>query len=525
MGMAIEKVLARVTKGPRETAMSEQLSMIPADEHNQSLVANVRPPGWVNPTPRGRYNMVVIGAGSAGLVTAAGAAALGASVALVESHLLGGDCLNYGCVPSKALIHCARQVKIARDAAACGAAGGGAVEVDFRAVMQRMREIRSEISTHDSAKRFRNMGVDVFFGQARFVGPDCVDVAGRLLPFARACIATGAKPRAPDIDGLAEAGFLTNETVFSLTERPKRLAVLGAGPLGCELAQAMARLGCRVTIIARHEEILPREDAMAAALVAEALAKDGVDIRRQAALTRAAVVGGGKELTFDDETTVEVDEILVAVGRAPVVDGLDLDAADVAHDVHRGVVVDDRLRTTNRRIYAAGDVCLQEKFTHAADAAARIVLANALFFGHRSFRSLTIPHCTYTDPEIASVGLTERAAQQQGIPIRTFTQSLSQVDRAITDGRTDGVVCIHTRRRGDRIVGATIVGDRAGEMIGEITLAMRTGAGLKDLAEVIHPYPTISQAIQQAADQYNRARLTPRVRKFFETLLRWRRGR
>ena len=469
--------------------------------------------------------MVVIGGGTAGLVTAAGAAGLGGKVALIEENLLGGDCLNVGCVPSKALLRAARQAALVRRGASYGLAGD--VTVDFASVMERVRRIRSEISTHDSAERFRELGVDVFLGRGRFSGPDTVVVGGQTLSFARACIATGGRPVVPDIPGLAEAECYTNETIFTLTECPGRLAVLGGGPIGCELAQAFARLGAAVTLIHRRDELLVRDEPEAGAIVRQALLADGVAVRLNTTVVSVATERGVRRLGLtgpDGVSGVEADAILVGAGRTPMVENLGLESAGVAYDVRTGVVVDDHLRTTNRRIFAAGDVCMAAKFTHAADAAARIVLGNALFWGRGRLSALTIPHCTYTDPEVASVGLTTVEADRRGVAVDTFTESLGDVDRAITDGETEGFVRIHTAAGTGRIVGATIVAAHAGEMINELTLAMGADIGLKRLGSVIHPYPTVGAAIGRVADQYKRKRLTPLVRKVFRWRLKRQRG-
>jgi pyruvate/2-oxoglutarate dehydrogenase complex dihydrolipoamide dehydrogenase (E3) component len=496
----------------------------PWDTYNQALVASVHPPDWVNPTPASRYHLVVIGAGTAGLVTAAGAAGLGAKVALVERHLMGGDCLNVGCVPSKTLIRSARALADACDAARFGVRGTNGAVADFAAVMERVRRVRADISPHDSARRFRELGVDVFLGHARFTGPDTVTVGPHMLRFKRAVIATGARAGVPEVPGLREAGFLTNETVFNLTELPRRLAVLGGGPIGCELAQAFARLGSEVHLLQRPERLLPREDAEASALVQRALERDGARLHLAATLRRVEPSTGGKRLHFEREgraDAVMVDAILVAAGRVPNVDGLGLETAGVRWDARRGVEVNDRLQTANPRVYAAGDVCLPWKFTHAADFAARLVIQNALFLGRKKLSALTVPWCTYTAPEVARVGLGEAEARERGVAVDTFTRQFRDVDRARTEGEEEGFVRIHVRRGTDRIVGATVVARHAGEMISEISVAMAAGMGLGRLATVIHPYPTQAEAIRQIGDAWNRTRLTPRARALLARWLKW----
>jgi pyruvate/2-oxoglutarate dehydrogenase complex dihydrolipoamide dehydrogenase (E3) component len=512
--------------------MPEALQVQPYDVHNQLLVSNVHPPDWANPEPAERYNLVVLGAGTAGLISAAGAAGLGARVALIEREFLGGDCLNVGCVPSKALIRASRAAAEVRDAHDYGVpalspdvGGEGTVRgVNFPAVMERMRRLRAAISPNDSAARYRGLGVDVFFGEARFTSPDAVEVGGRVLRFRRAVIATGARAARPNIPGLADAGFLTNETVFTLTELPPRLAVIGAGPIGCELAQAFARFGARVTLLGNRPQIMPREDQDAARIVEEQMQRDGVNLVLGCKVVRVAREGNEKVLHLEcggKPTEVRADAILVGVGRAPNVQGLGLEAAGVAYDEKEGVKVNDRLQTTNRRIFAAGDICSRFKFTHAADAMARVVIQNALFFGRAKASALVIPWCTYTDPEVAHVGLYEPEAKARGIEVRTFTEPMAKVDRAVLDGDTDGFVKVHVRAGSDRIVGATVVARHAGEMISELTLAMVGGLGLGTLSRTIHPYPTQAEAIKRIGDAYNRTRLTPFVKGLFQKWLAW----
>jgi len=497
----------------------------PWDRHNQQLVANVHPGDWVNPQPASKYDLVVIGAGTAGLVTAAGAAGLGAKVALVERHLMGGDCLNVGCVPSKALLRSARAAADARGASRFGVQiSPDAVRIDFGQVMERLRAVRAGISEHDSAQRFRALGIDVFLGEARFLGSYSASVGDQTLRFKRAVIATGGRPATPKVEGLAEAGFLTNESVFSLTELPARLAVIGGGPIGCELAQAFVRLGSRVTLLHKHSHLLDREEVDAAELLRRQFAREGIEMVFNAQLLRVSRSERGKRLEFKSGVgagEVTVDWILVAAGRTPNVEGLNLEAVGVSYDSRHGVQVNDLLHTTNRHIYAAGDVCLKWKFTHAADAAARIVIQNALFLGRKRVSTLTMPWCTYTDPEVAHVGLSLDDAQQRGAAIETYTQPMGKVDRAATDGEEEGFVKIHAERGSKRIVGATIVSRHAGEMIGEISVAMAAGLKLTALSNVIHPYPTQAEAIRKCADACNRARLTPGVKRLLEGWLRW----
>ena len=504
--------------------MSEKIEILPDDRHNRELVTHVHPPDWTNPEPAERYNLVVIGAGTAGLVTAAGAAGLGARVALVERHLMGGDCLNYGCVPSKALIRSSRAYAAVRDARNYGIDVAGTVSVDFSAVMDRLRRLRAGISRHDAVARFKSLGVDVFLGQGQFTGKDSVEVAGKTLRFARAVIATGARAVQPKIKGLAESGFLTNETVFSLTERPERLAVIGGGPIGCEMAQAFQRLGSQVILFHKNDHILDREDPDAAEIIQNRFVKEGIRLVLNSDLLEIQSRDGQKVISFEvhgSRDSIAVDEILVGAGRAPNVEHLGLEAAGVRYDQRKGVLVDDYLRTTNPVVFAAGDVSMMYKFTHAADAAARIVIQNALFRGSKKLSALLVPWCTYTDPEIAHVGMYERDAKKAGIEVDTFVRPLAEVDRPVLDGEDEGFVKIHVKKGTDKILGATIVASHAGDMISELTLAMKGKVGLGTISGVIHPYPTQAEAIKQVADAYSRTRLTPFLKNLFSKWFSW----
>jgi len=503
----------------------EPALILPDDAHNRALVENVHPPAWTNPTPPGRYNLVVLGAGTAGLVSAAGAAGLGARVAIVEKHLMGGDCLNFGCVPSKAVLRAARAVAAVNSSGAFGVRVPRPVDFDFAAAMERMRKSRAGISRNDSADRLAKLGVDVFFGEAKFVSPDIVEVDGRRLRFSRAVIATGARATNPQIPGIAEAGFLTNETVFSLTELPKRLVVIGAGPIGCELAQAFRCFGSEVFILSHGPRLLPREDADAAAVLSAQFEREGIRLMLGVKIRRVEKRTEGKVIILNGQTThgeVVGDEILVGVGRAPNVEGLNLEAAGVEFD-QTGVKVDNRLRTTNRRIYAAGDICSVYKFTHAADAMARIVLQNALFFGRKKASALVIPWCTYTQPEVAHVGLYEKEARGRGFDVATFTVPLKEVDRAVLDGEEEGFGRVHADRKSGRILGATLVAPHAGEMIAEMSMAITARLTLGTVSKTIHAYPTQVEVWKRLGDAWNRSRLTPKVRGLFEWYLRLRR--
>ena len=514
---------------PTEDGRNEPVTVAPMDVFNQQLLQNVHPPNWINPTPTGRYNLVVIGAGTAGLVTSAVAAALGAKVALIERHLMGGDCLNVGCVPSKGVIRASRAWAAVTHSREFGLTGSDDTKADFGAAMARMRKLRARISQVDSVHRYTSLGVDVFIGEGRFTGAQAIAVGHTTLHCAKAVICTGARAAAPPIPGLEETGYLTNETVFSLTQLPQRLAVIGSGPIGCEMAQSFARFGSRVSLFERGAHILPREDADAANIVQTQMANDGVSFVFDAAITRVEARGQEKVVHYDrngEHHEVVTDEILVGVGRAPNVERLGLETVGVEYDGRTGVNVDARLRTTNPNIYAAGDVCFPFKFTHTADAMAQIVIQNALFphplgFGYAKTDSLIIPWATYTDPELAHVGLSEAEARKQGMAVDTFTFQLNEVDRAILDGEDEGFARIHVKQGTDTIVGATIVAAHAGDMISECTLAMKGGLGLSAISSTIHPYPTQAEVIKKVANAWRKTTLTETKKQWLRKLFAW----
>lgn len=497
--------------------------VLPNDEHNRQLIENVHPSDWVNPTPGGRYNIVVIGAGTAGLVTAVIAAGIGAKVALIERQLMGGDCLNVGCVPSKGLIRAANVWAGLRDASTFGLHIPSGVKYDFGVAMARMRKLRARISRTDSAQRYKSLGVDVFIGQARFDGPEAVVVEGpagnRRLAFVKAAICTGARATAPAIPGLDEAGYLTNETVFSLTELPARVGVIGAGPIGSELAQAFARFGSQVFLVESLHGIMPNEDRDAAGIVHQAMNRDGVTVLCCGKDLVVETSDGRKRLVVNShgqQHDVTIDEILVGVGRTPNVHGLGLETAGVEYD-KAGVKVNDQLQTTNPRIYAAGDVCSRYKFTHAADAMAQIVIQNALFphpfgLGRASMESLIMPWCTFTDPEIAHVGLYEEEAKKKGIDVETYTFKMDEVDRAVLDGEEAGFARLHIQKGTEKILGATIVAAHAGDMINEFSVLMKAGLGVKTIAATIHPYPTQAEVNKKVVNLWRKAHFTHGLR-------------
>jgi len=493
---------------------------ISAPDFLSMLSGNVQPPAWCNPKPDGIYDIVVIGAGSGGLAAAREAARLGVKVALIERGMIGGSCLNVGSIPSKTIIRSARLFAEMRNAGKVGGEPPADLRIDFSRIVERMRNVQARLSSAISAPRLTEAGIDVYFGEARFASTGTVVVAGEVLSFKKALIATGARPLAPSIPGIETAGYLTNENVFDLTECPGRLLVMGGGPLGCELAQAFSRLGSHVIIIQEDPTFLPAEERDAARVLSDALVRDGIEIHLNTTVSAVRTRGADKvvDLISDGaKTTVFVDHILAGIGRLPNVQELNLEAATVRYDTVKGIYVDDFLRTSNARVYAVGDVCLEQKYTHAAEASAHVAVKNALQHGRDRLSALIIPWCTYTDPEIAHVGIHVQETWKKTTPVRTFTVPMHDVDRAITDGEEEGYVKIHVKQGCDRIVGATVVARDAGEIINGLSLAISAGIGLRAVARVIHTYPTQAEAIKLAASAYNTSPVTSTRR---ETLVR-----
>lgn len=471
------------------------------------FLERVRPGNWRNPRPKGLYDLAVIGAGPAGLAAAEHAARRGFSVALIERAHLGGNSLNAGSVPSKAIIRTAHAYDAMRDADEFGAPEVEEPALDFTAAMARMRRIRTRISVYHSAHDLAALGIDLFFGEARFAGANALFVDDERLAFRKALIATGARPRIPDIPNLERTGYRTSATIFEMTALPKRLAVIGGGPLGCELAQAFCRLGAHVTIVQNNPKFLPREERDAAEILSWSMARDGMEIRLNTTATGTRRRGDTKileTLNNDVRGKIEADEILVCTGRVPNIETLDLAAAGIAADPRRGVTVDEFLRSSNPDVYAAGDACLPLKFTNAAQSSARMAVGNALLGTRQRHDNSVIPWCTFCDPEIAHIGLQVWDARRQAIPIKSYTVMLNDVDRAITDGQETGFVKIHVAEGSDRILGATIVASRASELINEMAVIMSAGIGMQALADVVHTYPAQSGAIMLAAQAYRR---------------------
>jgi pyruvate/2-oxoglutarate dehydrogenase complex dihydrolipoamide dehydrogenase (E3) component len=474
------------------------------------------------------FNVVVIGAGTAGLVTAAGTAGLGGRVALIERNKMGGDCLNFGCVPSKALISSARLIQQIRDAEKWGL-DRQEPQFVFERIFNRMRARRAKIAPNDSQERFESLGVDVFRGEGRFISPHEVEVDGHKLRATNFVIATGSRAAIPNIQGIDAVAYFTNETIFDeLEQKPESMIMLGGGPIGCELAQAFCRLGVRVTIVQRRDQLLPREDRDVADLVESRLISEGVRVIKNTDARSATRNGDGtivlqlshRQSADQTETRVVADVLLIAVGRTPNFRRLGLKAAGVEFG-EGGVRVNEFLQTSQPHIYAVGDVIGPFQFTHMADAQARVVVRNILIpfqFLRQKMNYSVVPWCTYTDPEVAHVGLSEKEAQENGTAYDLFRVNLSDVDRAVVEDEDVGFAKILTATGSDKIVGATIVGPHAGDLLHELVLAMSAEIGLGKIASTIHAYPTLAELARKAGDKYNKTRLTPRAKKIFTWL-------
>ena len=473
---------------------------------------------------------MVIGAGTAGLITAGVAASLGARVALIERDRMGGDCLNVGCVPSKGLIRAARgQAELtflSREGLITLPETQEEIRVAFSRATERLRKLRAQISKHDSAARYRDeFGVDLYFGEARFINRTTVEVTSpehhsRTLTFKKAAITTGARAATPPIPGLDTTAHLTNETLFEQTTLPRSITIIGAGPIGCEMAQSLARLGSEVHLIEQAPRVLPREDPPVAEIIGRALVEDGVKLHLSASISSVTGDDSSRTVHFTtpgaqtthDTHEITTTELLCAIGRTPNIESLNLSRADV-RTTKRGIVVNDHLQTSNRSIFAAGDVASSYQFTHFAEASAAILVQNALFFPTARTSTLTVPWCTYTSPEVAHVGLTEQEAHRSGRKIDIYSHPLAKVDRAQLDGHAHGTVRLITAKGTKRLLGATIVAPHAGEMIGEVVLALQNNLGIDRLSSVIHPYPTHSEAIKRAAVGYLKTKLSPPVKR------------
>lgn len=477
---------------------------------------------------KGIYNAVIIGAGTAGLVTAAGTSGLGGRVALIERHKMGGDCLNYGCVPSKALISSARIIDQIRHAEQWGL-NKHDPQFDMVKIFERMRQRRAIIEPHDSRKRYESLGVDVFEGNAKFISPHEVDVDGTRLKAKNFVIATGRRAAIPPIDGIENVPYYTNETFFdTLNEKPNRLIIIGGGPIGCELGQTMQRFGVQVTLVEFAKQIFGKEDANVAEFMHQKLTQDGLKILTNTRAQKAEYINNEIHLTVgptpgEGQTQIlKADALLIAAGRTPNTETLNLDAAGVQHD-RNGITVNAYLQTSQKHIYACGDIAGPYQFTHTADAQARVVIRNILMpvqFMRQKVDLSVVPWSTYTSPEVAHVGLSKSDAEQKGIPYDLYTQELSKVDRAIVESQTEGFVEVLTEKGKDKILGVTIVAEHAGDLLHEFVLAIKHNIGLAAISSTIHAYPTFAEMARKVGDQYNRTRLTPRAISIFKWLYR-----
>ncbi len=468
-----------------------------------------------------KYHLIVIGGGSGGLVCAAGAAGLGVKVALVEKHKMGGDCLNTGCVPSKAII---RSAKIIHDAQSAERFGlkPHRFDVGLDSVLASVRDVQEKIAPHDSVERFTSLGVDVYQGEYPFISPHQISNGSEILEGKRFVIATGASPFVPPIPGLDKIPSLTSDNIWQINELPKNLIVLGGGPIGAELAQTFARLGSHVTVVEMADRLLIREDPEVSELVKKSFETEGITVLLK---TKAEQIDGGLIVSDPNgqKRKIEFDQILVAVGRAPNVNGLGLERANVAFD-KKGIKVDATLRTSAKHIYACGDIVGPYQFTHTADFQARLILRNALFPGKSKIDYRVVPWCTFTEPEVARVGLNESEAKQNNVAHDVYQYSLSDLDRAVCDREAEGFIKVLTEKGTDQILGVTLVGSHAGDLLHELALAMHQKIGLKKIASMIHVYPTLAEVSKRVADSYQRSRLTERTKKWLKRYLDWRFG-
>lgn len=460
------------------------------------------PEDYVNPTQQGGYHLVILGAGPAGLIAAIGAAGLGAKVALVEKHLMGGDCLNVGCVPSKAILTYAEE----HDAP------------QFEEALRFARKIRADIAPHDSVERYSEQGVDVYLGAGEFIDEQSVRVGEQVLTGRRFLISTGARAAIPPIPGLSDSNPLTNETLFDLTEQPATLGILGAGVIGCEMAQAFSKLGTEVHLFELADEVLPLEDREAAQVMRSALEQAGIHLHTGFGVQSIAEEAGQSVVTTE-EGSFPVDRILVALGRRPNTDSLGLDKAGVSVDQQGFIETDEKLRSSNKKIYAAGDCTSRKQFTHNADAQARVVVQNALFAPTAAVTSHVVPRCIYTQPELAAVGLGERELREQGLEFDTFKFELGELDRGRVQQDQISFAKVFTKKGTDKLLGATVIGKDAGEQIAPLTILMANELGLSALGKTIFPYPTRSEYLKRLADAYNRTRMTPTVANLFKKWL------
>ncbi len=472
-----------------------------SQEFQRQLNEQVFPPNWVNPEAKGEYDLLVIGGGPGGMTAAITAQSLGARTALVEKEHLGGECFNYGCIPSKAFLHSSRLAKRVKEASEYGVEVSQGWKVEFKKVIQRVHALQLFLAPNDSVTRLKNLGLDLFLGEGRFTGRREVEVAGQKIRFKKAIISTGTQPIPLNVPGIGFSDYLTNQNVFNLSELPRRLAVFGAGPIGCELSQAFLHLGSEVYLITRGTHLLPRDDEMASERLQNVFEKEGMKLLKQTKLLRVEKKGKEKLLYLDSQKEpLVVDEILVAIGRKPAVESLNLESGQVTYDLKSGIQVDDYLKTTNPDIYGAGDSSSRFKFTHLSIDLNKIAVNNALNGDREKASALVVPWATYTEPEVAHIGLQEAEVKALGIPFEVVTIEMSNVDRAILDGETVGFAKLIVREGEEQILGATIMAAHAGEMISELSVAMNSVNGLTSLLKAIHPFPTQSQVLRMAAE-------------------------
>jgi len=470
----------------------------PKDKFNRKLVKEVFPKDWKNPPAAPLYDLVVIGAGPGGMTAAVLASNFNLKIALIEKHHMGGECLIAGCIPSKALLRSSRTVNEFLHANEMGVSVKE-WEVNFPKIMERVRNLRSSVGRFDEVTNFQKMGIDVFLGNGEFTSPEELKVDHQTLRFKKAILATGTEPAVLDIPGLKEAGFLTNQTVFNLTSLPKRLAMIGAGPLSCELSQAFNRFGSQVTIITHGPSILSHEDDTAREMLQEVFENEGIRFFFSTNVKKIEKKGKEKVLTFENmRKSLAVDEILMAVGRTPAIHGYGLEKANVIADSKNGIAVNDLLQTSNPNIFSIGD--MEYKFTHISTEHAKMAVHNAFLQGNMKKSSLVVPWCTFTDPEIAHVGMTESEMRKKGIPYQALMLDMADVPRAILDSETRGFFKLYVKEGSDQILGATLMSSHAGEMLSEITVAITSGGGLSALTRAIHPFPTQSEVFRMGAE-------------------------
>jgi len=484
------------------------MSEYPGADFDAIWQSALKPSDYTNPDPQPRYHLAIVGAGPAGLIAAIGAAGLGAKVALIERHTMGGDCLNVGCVPSKCLLDYSTKHP-----------------GDFDGAFAWLREVRAGIAPHDSVARYTELGVDVFLGNAVFSKNGKLDVDGVEINARKYALCTGASASVPPIPGLRESEPLTNETVFDLREKPQSIAILGAGAIGCELAQAFARLDVAVHLFELADRVLPLESPRASQAVADALTAQGVTLHLGEGVSEVKREGdsASPSVTITAGTNqIKAERMLVALGRSPNTRGLNLEDVGVEIDKRGFVAVDEKLRSSNKDVFAAGDCAAQLQFTHHADAQARALVQNALFAPTAKVDGFVVPHCTYTTPEVASVGESEASLVAAGIEFDSYEVAFNELDRGRAENDDTGYAQVFCAKGSDKVLGASIVGHDAGEQLAPLCLMMSNSLGLAAASKTILPYPTRSEYVKRLGDAYNRTRFTPRAQSIAKAWFRWR---